>query len=193
MGAMRQPGMSDRARTFVAPLVVLSVVLVALVVAIAVVLVVRDDERTDASAGSRVDPCVVGVWQVTAHTEDVVLPSVGAVAFKGEGAGPSVRLNADGSGVTDYGAATRYSGTAAGQAVRLDVRGTVRYRYTAAGGTFAIREPTQDAEGTIFLDGARRGEVPFTASTDPATYECSGDRMTQGTDWFETTLSRRTG
>jgi hypothetical protein len=191
--------MSDRARMFVAPLVVLSVVLVALVVAIAVVAVVREDERTDASAGSQIDPCVVGVWQVTAHTEEVGLPSVGAVRFDAtvrfdaEGTGPSVRLNADGSGVTDYGTATRYAGSAAGQAIRLEVRGKVSYRYTAAGGTFSVREPTQDANGTIFLDGVRRAEVPFTASTDPASYECSGDRMTQRTAAFETTLSRLTG
>jgi hypothetical protein len=185
---MRAQGMSDRARLFVIPLVVLSVVLVALIVAIVVVVVVR--KGANASGGN--DPCVVGRWRVTAHREDVTLGSFGKVTFNSEGDGPSVRLNADGTAVTDYGTETRYTGTALRQTVQLDVRGTVRYRYAASGGRFSVQSQsvTSEAKGTIFLDGARYAEVPFRGSSDPASYECSGDRMVQRTDAFETTFSR---
>ncbi len=185
---MRAQGMSDRARLFVVPLVVLSVVLVALMVAIAVVVVVRKG----ANAAGENDPCVVGTWRVIAHREDVALPNVGTVTFNAEGDGPSVRLNADGTAVTDYGTGTRYAGTALRQTIRLDVRGTVRYRYAASGGKFSVqfKSVTSDAKGTIFLDGTRYREVPFSGSADPASYECSQERMVQRTDAFETTLTR---
>jgi hypothetical protein len=178
--------MSDRARLFVAPLVVLSVVLVALVVAIVVVVVVRQG----ANAGGGNDPCVVGTWRVTAHREDVTLPSFGKVTFNAEDEGPSVRLDADGTAVTDYGTGTRYAGTALRQTVRLEVRGTVRSRYVASASRFSVQSVTSDAKGTIFLDGARYAEVDFTGSSDPASYECSQDRMVQRTAAFETTLTR---
>jgi hypothetical protein len=178
--------MSDRARLFVVPLVVLSVVLVALIVAIVVVVVVRKG----ANASGQNDPCVVGSWRVTAHREDVALPSFGKVIFTAEDDGPSVRLNADGTAVTDYGTGTRYTGTALRQTIQLDVDGTVRYRWAARGGRFTVQPVASDAKGTIFLDGTRFREVPFTGSADPASYECSSDRMVQRTDTFETTLTR---
>jgi hypothetical protein len=194
---MDQPGMSERARMFLVPLVVLSVVLVALIVAIVVAVVVRAGDRSDqpgsagaTTAAGEIDPCVVGGWRVTAHREGVTIDGVGEVTFDAKGTGPSVRLNADGTGVTDYGTGTRYEGVAAGRTIRLDVRGTVTYRYAAADGTFSFRDMASDAKATIFLDGARSTETRFTGSTDPASYECAGDRMVERTGAFQTTFSR---
>jgi hypothetical protein len=180
---MARAAMSNRTRLFIVPLVVLSVVLVALVVAIVVVLVVR--ERGPAN---EIEACVVGTWRVAEHREEVTTARFGTVTFTG--AGPTVRLNGDGTGVTDYGAATRFDGVTAGHRIRLDVTGNVSYQYAAAGGRVSFRDPVSNAKGTIFLDGAKSTEVAFSAPTDPADYQCAGDRMTFKTRLYETTLTR---
>jgi hypothetical protein len=182
---------------FLVPLVVLSVVLVALVVAIVVAVVVRSGDRSGppgsragATTAGEIDPCVVGTWRVTAHREDVTLDSFGKVTFNAEGTGASVRLDGAGMGATDYGTGTRFGGVAAGQTIRLDVRGKVTYRYAATRGRVSFHDPQSEATATIYLNGTRSTEAPFTGSTDPAEYECSGDRMVQRTDVFQTTLTR---
>ena len=176
--------MSGRTRLFIVPLVVLSVVLVALVVAIVVVLVVRGRGPAD-----EIEACVVGSWRVAEHREQVTTARFGTVTFTGTGSGATVRLNGDGTGVTDYGAATRFDGVTAGHRIRLDVTGKMTYRYTAADGTVSYRDQVSTAKGTILLDGTR-AEVPFAGTPDPADYECSGDRMTFRTGLYETTLTR---
>lgn len=173
---------SDRARWFIVPLVVLSVVLVALVVAIVVVVVRR--------TGGGIDGCVVGTWRITAHREDVTTPRFGTVTFTGTDRGATVRLSGDGAGVTDYGPSTRFAGATAGHEIRLEVTGTVTYRYAAADGVISFRDPGPSATGTLFLDGTKSAEVPFTTSTAPADYECSADRLTFRTSRYETTLTR---
>jgi hypothetical protein len=181
--------MSNRVRLFIVPLVVLSVVLVALVVAIVVVLVVRGGSGSDDAAG-RIDRCVVGAWRVVTHREQVTVPRFGEVTFTGAGSGASVRLNGDGTGVTDYGAATRFDGVTSGHRIRLDVTGTVTYRYTAADRTFSYRDLVSTAKGTIVLDGGGSTEVPFAGTPDPADYECSGDRLVFQARLYETTFTR---
>jgi hypothetical protein len=190
---MAPRAMSNRARLFIVPLVVLSVVLVALVVAIVVVVVVRRGAGSDSAAG-RIDRCVIGTWRFAAHREDVTMPRFGKVTFTGTftgtGAGATVRLTDDGAGVTDYGTATRFDGVTAGHTIQLDVAGKVTYRYAAADGTVSFHEPAWSAKATIYLDGAKSTEVPFTGSNDPADYQCSGDRLVFRTDLYETTLTR---
>lgn len=186
---MAPRAMSDRARLFIVPLVVLSVLLVALVVAIVVVLVVRGTGSRGPAADG-IDPCVVGTWRMVTHREDVTTLRFGEVTFTSAGPGATVRLNRDGTGVTDYGAATRFEGAVAGHAIRLDVTGQVTYHYAAERGTIAFQEPDQKATGIIFLDGAKSTEIPFTTSTDPADYACSGDHLTIKTRRYETTLDR---
>jgi hypothetical protein len=185
--SQRSQAMSNRVRVFIVPLVVLSVVLVALMVAIVVVVVVR--ARSDSAAG-QIDRCVVGNWQVVTHREQVTMPRLGGVTFTGTGTGARVRLNSDGTAVTDYGTATRFDGVTAGHKIRLDVTGKVTYEYAAAGGRVSFRDPVSDAKGTIFLDGAKSTEVAFSAPTDPADYECSGDRLVFRTRLYETTFTR---
>jgi hypothetical protein len=186
---MARGAMSDRARLFIVPLVVLSVVLVALIVAIVVVAVVRSGDQATPNA-SPVDPCVVGTWRVTTHREDVPVPGLGNVTFTGAGTGATVRLTADGTGVTDYGTGTRFDGVADGRTIRLDVSGRVTYRYSAVDGRIVLRDPVPEATGALFLDGVRATEVPFTASTDPADYQCSGDQLVVTADRYATTHTR---
>lgn len=183
--SQRFQAMSNRTRMFVVPLVVLSVVLVALVVAIVVVVVVRDRGPAD-----EIEACVVGTWRIAEHREEVTTARFGTVTFTGTGTGATVRLNGDGTGVTDYGAATRFDGATVGHRIRLDVTGDVSYQYAAAGGRVSFRDPVSNAKGTIFLDGVKSTEVAFSAPTDPADYQCSGDRMTFKTRLYETTLTR---
>lgn len=174
-------------------LVALCVTLVVIVVAIVVVVLVRGGDESSPSAGpssAAIDSCVVGAWQVTAHREDVTLDSIGNVTFTGKGTGASVRLAADGSGVTDYGSGSRFEGVAAGQTVRLDVTGKISYRITATGDTVSFLEMTSNATGKIFVNGDPYAEAPFDGSTDPASYTCSGDMMTEQTAHYRTTLTR---
>ncbi|GIG89057.1 hypothetical protein [Plantactinospora endophytica] len=188
-------------RSFLVPIVALGSTLVALVVATALVLVLRNDESADptgtgptrsapttgaSSAGSTpgggpvAAECLVGTWRVTSHQEQVDVPEVGRLNFTG-GIGSTLTLGADGVGIADYGDGTLYTSSHAGQEVALELRGRVDYRYVPAGDRIELRDVRSAAEVRL-----RVGEAgtpgrwrPFTASTAPANYTCAGDLLTQ--------------
>jgi hypothetical protein len=203
---------SDRARSFLVPLITLSVTLAVLVVAIVVVLVVRgradrpagvaDPGRSPAgSAGSPagstgapaadVDPCVVGTWQVTSHRESLSMGApMGVVPMTG-GQGAVYRFGGDGTGGADYGTATVFEGRAEGRTLKVEVSGTVTYRFTARDGTLAMRDTRSAAVLRLYLDGAPYGSpTPFNVGADPSNYTCSGASMTQGTTAYTTTFTK---
>jgi len=192
------------------PLITLSVTLAVLVVAIVVVLVVRGrDERpagvadpgrspaasADAPAASTVapaagvDPCVVGIWRVTAHREELSMGApMGVVPMTG-GQGAVYRFGGDGTGGADFCAATMFEGRANGRTLKVEVSGTVTYRFTARDGTLALRDTRSDAVLRLYLDGAPYGSPsPFNVGADPSNYTCSGASMTQSTTAYTTTF-----
>jgi hypothetical protein len=178
--------LSPRARPFVIPLIVFSVTLVAVVAAIVVVVVSRSGPDTPAEPS---DSCLVGVWRVTSHKEEVTLDSFGKVTF--QGAGARVQLNADGTGVTDYGTKTHFEGLAEGQKIALDVAGKLTFGYAAADGRVSFSAMTSDATSTVYFNGEQYGSsTPFEGSTEPATYTCNATTLVQQTTISRTELAR---
>lgn len=185
---------------FVIPLVALSATLAILVVAIVVVVLVRSASdpsdpvagpSSEASTDPGVDSCVVGRWRVTSHEERVAIDSVGNVTFTG-GDGTEIRLNADGTGVTDYGEGTEFEGTVSGRTVTLVLSGTVSFRFQTANGTVSFSDTTSEAEGVVKVDGDEIGREPFEASDDPAKYTCSDTELTESTNLYEIVMARVT-
>lgn len=180
-------------RSFLIPLVALSATLFVLIAAIVIVVAVRsadDDPGTTPTSASDVDECVVGTWRVTSHQEDVPVKDYGKVTFTG-GDGATLRLGADGTGETDYGSGTEFEGEMRGQDVRLEVSGTLKYRYTARDGHVTLSDIVSDASGKLFLDNEQYGDpLPFEGSEDPSTYTCSGDSLTQRTFLYTTEYTR---
>jgi hypothetical protein len=191
---------ANRAKPFVVPLVALSATLVVLVVAIVVVVIVRSGGQTDdplagpttpagPTANPDVDPCVVGTWKVTSHTETVTMEDIGEVRFTG-GAGGTLELTADGSGTTTYNATT-FEGTGEGQTIKLEISGSVTYDFTARNGTVSTSNVRSTATYSSYLNGDPvETDQPFEASDDPANYTCSGHTMTQSTDLYETRFTK---
>ncbi|AVT39996.1 hypothetical protein C6W10_30140 [Plantactinospora sp. BB1] len=201
-------------RSFLVPMVALLSTLVALVVAIVLVLVLRDDgSRDPVGAGSTgADPatggtrpagstpsgaalsdgagCLTGVWRVTSHEEQVDVPGVGRLAFTG-GTGSTLSLGDGGTGIADYGDGTSFAGSYAGQEVVLELRGRVDYRYAVVGDRIELRDVRSAAEVRLRVGAGTPGAWrPFTASTAPANYTCAGDRLTQKSLAFTTLYTR---
>jgi hypothetical protein len=202
------PAQPARSRSFLLPLVALSATLAVLVAAIVVVVAVRSggtgpepiaDPTTGAptalatsavatEAGS--DECVVGTWRAISHKEEVSVPGEGKVTFTG-GSGATLRLNADGTGETDYASGTEFKGEMSGQAVRLEVSGRVTYSYTAKDGTVSISDLESTATARFFLDGEQYGDtLPLPGSEDSSTYTCSTTHLTQKTFLYTTEYER---
>lgn len=201
----------ERGRSFLVPLIALSATLFVLVVAIVVVAATRgdgDDELdpvanpttavpTPAASASPsasptvgIDECVIGTWRVTSHREDVAVPNYGKVTFTG-GEDAMLRLNADGTGETDYRGGTNFQGEMDGQKVTLEISGTVTYRYTAADDKVTLSDVASNATGKLFLDGEQYGDpLPFEGSEDPVSYTCSAESLTQRTFLFTTEFTR---
>ncbi|HEY0696496.1 MAG TPA: hypothetical protein VGD43_01655, partial [Micromonospora sp.] len=198
-------------RSFVAPLVALASTLVVLVVAILVVMNMRDDTDPDpladptrssaprptASAEPSEEPdtgdgCMLGKWEVTSHREEVNNEEFGGkLTFTG-GEGATATLNDDGTGRNDYGSdGTEYDSTYQDKKLTLKIRGYVTYSYELDDGQIKLRDVKSYAEAGIFLDGDQLGQwVDFKASNDTANYECNGDRMTQKNVLYTTEFSR---
>jgi hypothetical protein len=200
----------QRGRSFLVPLIALSATLFVLVVAIVVVAATRGDDpdptanpttanptgtarasaSPSASPSAGIDECVIGTWRVTSHREDVNVPNQGKVSFTG-GEDAMLRLNADGTGETDYRGGTKFEGDMDGQKVTLEISGTVTYRYTAEDGKVALSDVDSNATGKLFLDGEQYGDpLPFEGSEDPVSYTCSAETLTQQTFLFTTEFTR---
>ncbi|MBF9130037.1 hypothetical protein I0C86_14130 [Plantactinospora sp. S1510] len=199
-------------RSFLVPMVALASTLVGLVVAIVVVLVLRNGadggpDGTGASpptgsgpstgsstatvaAGPGGADCLVGTWRVTTHTEQVDVPGVGRLSFTG-GAGSGLALGAGGTGIADYGTGTVYRSDYAGQDVVLELRGTVSYRYVLAGDRIELRDVRSDADVRLRVgDGTPGPWQDFTASTEPSSYACAGNSLTQKSLVYTTSYVR---
>ncbi|MBE1486095.1 hypothetical protein [Plantactinospora soyae] len=190
-------------RSFLVPMVALASTLVGLVVAIVVVLVLRHgaDGGADgtgsppptptvaAAPGGGVD-CLVGAWRVTSHSEQVDVPGVGRLRFTG-GVGSTLSLSAEGSGIVDYGTGTVYRGDYAGQDVVLELRGTVSYRYLLAADRIELSDVRSQANVRLLVGGGTPGPwQDFTASTEPSSYTCAGNSLTQKSLIFDTSYVR---
>ncbi|MFY1635370.1 hypothetical protein ACN27F_19200 [Solwaraspora sp. WMMB335] len=181
----------NRGRSYLVPLVALGSTFAVLVAAIAVVLVIRSAGGSTA-APTDIDPCVVGTWQVDSHREEVALDEpFGKTTFTGTGPGAVVELGADGHGVTDYGDGTTFEGTVSGITVTLTFEGRITFRYKAVDGTVSFEGVR--ADGTVWLSApdVESQNEPLEASSDPASYECDGDRLTQRTAFYTVVMSRR--
>jgi hypothetical protein len=196
-------------RSFLVPMVALASTLVGLVVAIVVVLVLRNGPHggphgpgalpsagsgpstATVAAGPGGGPdCLVGTWRVTSHTEQVDVPGVGRLSFSG-GAGSGLSLSAGGTGIADYGTGTVYRSGYAGQDVVLELRGTVSYRYVLAGDRIELRDVRSDADVRLRVgDGTPGPWQDFTASTEPSSYACAGNSLTQKSLIFATSYVR---
>lgn len=206
-GFPQQP--PQRGRSFLVPLIALASTLVVLVVAIVIVAAVRggDEEPVagpttsaptsagpTASQGAApagdIDHCVIGTWRVTSHREDVPLDGVGKVTFIG-GEDATLRLNADGTGETDYGSGTEFQGSTGGRTYKLEVSGRLTFDYTARSGTAKFTDVDSNASGKLFIDGEQYGgSIPFNAEADSSRYTCSTGLLTQKTFLYTTEYER---
>ncbi|GAA4143694.1 hypothetical protein GCM10022251_02450 [Phytohabitans flavus] len=204
------PPPPQRRRSYLVPLAALGSTLVVLVVAIVLVVALRGGGGEDPIAGPTtgaptsagpaesasaapagdVDQCVIGTWRVTSHKEDVDFEDLGKVTFTG-GENATLKLNADGTGETDYGSGTEFEGEAKGRTYRLEVSGKLTFEYTAKGGTAKFTDVDSKASGKLFIDGEQYGDsVPFNAEADSSTYTCSTDLLTQKTFLYTTEYER---
>ena len=110
-------------RSYRVPIAVLSVVLFLLLGAIVVVVSARAGRQAD-------QPCAVGEWDVTSYRDAVYVEEIDAtVTFTG-GTDAVLRLRADGTGETDYGAGVSFEAAAPdGREIRIDVSGIVHFTY----------------------------------------------------------------
>jgi hypothetical protein len=199
-----QPPQRNRSPLLV-PLIALSSILVILVAAIVVVAVVRASGKDSANgqptgaptatkAAALVDECVVGTWRMSHYEEDVPVAGFGTVRFTGEGA--EVRLKDDGTGVTDYKDGTTFNATLGGVVYKLVVTGTVSFGYRTNNGAVSFTGVTASGKETLTRsDTGQQVSQDLTGNSDPASYTCSGDSLTEFTNQYRAEMRRvsRTG
>jgi hypothetical protein len=204
-----QPPPRNRSPLLV-PLIALSSVLVILVAAIVVVAVVRASGRNNPTTGGTagrstgaptatkavalVDECVVGTWRMSHYEEDVPVTGFGNVKFTGEGA--EVRLRDDGTGVTDYKDGTTFDATVGSVVYKLVVTGTVSFGYRTNNGAVSFTDVTASGKETLTrTDTGQQVSQDLTGNSDPASYTCSGDSLTEFTNQYRAEMQRvsRTG
>jgi hypothetical protein len=133
-------------------------------------------DNADDTGGDEIveELCETGTWRVTNYTEQGALGS--ARMIEGE---PTFQFHDDGTGLADFGNATRMEvesivGTAVG-----DITGQITYRYEASSQTLEFLDQQSNAAITSdqeFSDLLPPGE--FTLPTGPLEYTCDGDEMT---------------
>jgi hypothetical protein len=198
-----QPAPPTRSRhSFVLPLIALSVVLVIAVAGIVAVVLIRSGNTTPSSptagpeasseapsaeASALVDACVVGTWKVTSHTEELALDT-GKLKFTGSGA--TVKLNEDGTGVTDYGKGTKFTADMSGVPVTLVVSGTITYDFRTNNNTVSFSNVQADGTLTVNAPGLSTS-APLTGDDKPAKYTCSDNKLTQETELANIEMSKQ--
>jgi hypothetical protein len=209
-GYPQQPPPPRHRSPLLVPLVALSSILVILVAAIVVVAVVRASGRSTGGSGDAngqrpgtptatkaaalVDECVVGTWRMSHYEENVPVAGFGTVKFTGAGA--EVRLKDDGTGVTDYKDGTTFTATLGGVVYKLVVTGTVNFRYRTSNGAVSFTGVTASGKETLTnTDTGQQVSQDLTGDSDPASYTCSGDSLTEFTNQYRAEMRRvsRTG
>ena len=172
------PPAPQRPRSYMVPIVVLATVLFLLVAAIVVVASTRAGKLAGAA-------CPVGEWNVVDYREVVAIEALDTtVTFTG-GKGTILRLKVDGTGETDYGRGSTFSGQAPdGRGIRLDITGPVRftYRLSAKGDSVFVTPAGNDATFQLSIDGEPYGgRQKFVDDLTSKSYsvECDEDSLTQ--------------
>ena len=187
------PPVPPRSRWWL-PLAASSCLLVLLVVAIVVVAADKAGRRRSPgaagpSASAVIDPCLVGTWESTSDKQTIPVAGYGPVTVTGQGA--VVRIGVDGSDLQDYGASTPYRAEPGGQQLEITVTGTVRGTIRTSGETITFEGMSASGTVTAKVDGRVVTTVPLSPGTDPVTYSCSGDTLTEHGQQFDVTLRRR--
>jgi hypothetical protein len=196
-GAFGPPTAPPRKKrnSFVMPVLALSGVLVIIVVAIVIVVVVKNNgsKGGTTTADAKVDKCVVGSWTMTSYSENVPIDQVGNVPFTLSGPGSKFTFDSKGKVVEDYGSGTVFTGnvTQAGTTVpvKLTISGTVSGDIGTNNGAMSYANLKSTAKAVVSAAGQNQTQ-PFTASTDPSNYTCSGDKMTLSTSTYKEELKR---
>jgi hypothetical protein len=178
------------------PLIASSCLLVLLVVAIVVVAADRGRrDRHPGAAGTSpsavIDPCLVGTWRTTEDRQHLDVPGVGTVEVVGSGV--EVHIGPDGSDRQEYGSAAPYSSTVNGKLLEITVTGTVRGTIRTGGGIISFQDMSASGTVTATVDGTVVTSAPLTPGTDPVSYTCAADRLTERGPQYTVTLARATG
>jgi hypothetical protein len=177
------------------PLAASSCLLVLLVVAIVVVATDKAGRRRSPgtagpTASAVIDPCLVGIWESTSDRQTIEVAGYGPVTVTGQGT--VVHIGPDGSDAQDYGSSTPYRADPGGHRLEITVTGTARGTIRTSGGTMTFQGMSASGTVTAAVDGRVVTSVPLSPGTDPVTYTCSTDALTeQGPQQFEVTLRRR--
>ncbi|WP_207919727.1 M48 family metalloprotease, partial [Micromonospora sp. KC207] len=169
-----------------------------------VVLVVS--RRTATATVSR-DPCLVGVWRLTASRYHLPVPAdstLGGLAdltqdstvelTSGPEGGYATAYRADGT-ATDLHDLSTAEGTLGGHTVRLARRGVLTYRWSAGGGRYRQYDQIYLGTETVWEVAGRKVAIPAEAGENTGAYRCADDRLTvrlesAGGAWSEETFVR---
>lgn len=176
------------------PLAASSCLLVLLVMAIVVVAAEKGGRHRTGTAGPTgsavIDPCLVGTWESTSDSQTIPVAGYGSVTVTGRGA--VVRIGADGSDLQDYGPSTPYTAEPNGHQLKVSVTGTVKGTVRTSGNTMTFEGMSASGTVTATVDGKVVATVPLSPGTDPVTYACSRDSLTEhGAAQFDVTLRKR--
>jgi hypothetical protein len=188
------PG-SPRSGNWSVALIASVAVMFVLIVAIIVVVGLRDADDavpggSPSTVSGPVDACLVGSWRQQNYQRDVELgdtevgkrENLGTVRMTGDG--KKWVINADGS-AEENDDETRYSGkTADGRTVDAVFSGSTSWTLRTETGKLIYAGINSTAQISIRVAGVEKGVIELEPNTDPQTYSCTGDvwRTSSSTD-----------
>ncbi|GEM_PF-6299216 len=132
--------------------------------------------------------CVVGTWVETSHQHD---STVNGTTIRMAGSGAYQQFHSDGTAILDYGAGITYSGTLDGSRWTVTNTGHVTFRYQITGGTILYTSSSAEGSYTWRENDEVVSSAPISGgSTDPETFTCTGDTMTELTGRYAIELRR---
>lgn len=189
---MTAPPVPSRSRWWL-PLAASSCLLVILVVAIVVVAADKAGRggtgTPGPSASAAIDHCLVGTWESTSDQQTIPVAGYGPVTVTGQGT--IVRIGADGSDLQDYGSSTPYTAQPSGKQLEITVTGTVKGTIRTSGNTITFEGMSANGTVKATVDGQVVTTVPLTPGTDPVSYTCTTDTLSEHGPQFDVVLRRR--
>ncbi|GEM_PF-4239993 len=124
-----------------------------------------------------VDPCVVGTWKESSHTEDVPITGYGVVRFTGSN-GVVLKYRPDGTGAVDVGAGATVTGTTAdGKRIEVGWKGTSTFHFVTSVGSIWYQSLAVKATYVVKINGVTQKTGTGSTTATPDVYACSGDTL----------------
>jgi hypothetical protein len=206
LGPPATPSPARQRSPFLIPLIAACAAVLVVVIGIVIVVLSKTGQPSNVAGGAAstpphppssppqsplIDPCLIGVWSTTSNSQQFTIKGVGTMTLLLKTPySETVTVNPDGTATQGYNH-TKMEGALGGHRYGIDVIGVAHTTLRTANNTISFQTPTVTGTLSITVDKTPLTTVPLTISSDPVTYVCEGNTLTEHADGFDSTLTRQ--